>query len=230
MRKILSFSILFVFIIASGAYAQFGGRGQQGPKFYGDFKPVVGSWAEYQMKGQGEAPVKMKVAVVGKEGSGYWYETVTQARERMVTKMLVSGNPNDRQNVKKIIVKSGSEQAMEMPIMGMGMGRPPAKPQKPAGKVIDKGMETVTVPAGTFTARHMQYQDGADIVDAWVSEKVPPYGLIKSRTKDFEMVLTGTGTGAKSLITETPKKFNMPKMPQGMPQGMMPGIGYPAGK
>jgi hypothetical protein len=40
------------------------------------------------------------------------------------------------------------------------------------------------------------------------------------------MVLIGAGTGAKSLITETPKKFDMPMMPQ----GMMPGMGHPAGK
>lgn len=220
MKKTLAITVMFVFIIASGAYAQFGGRGQQGPKFYGDFKPVVGSWAEYQMKAQGEAPMKMKIAVVGKEGSSYWYETVMQVGQRMVTKMLVSGNPSDQQNLRKMIVKSGSEQAMEMPVMGMG--RQPAKAQKPAGKAIDKGVETVTVPAGTFSARHMQYQEGANVVDAWVSEKVPPYGLVKSKAKDFEMVLTGTGTGARSLITETPKKFAMPMMPQGM--------GYPAGK
>jgi hypothetical protein len=229
MKKTLAVTIMFVFIIASGAYAQFGGRGQQGPKLYGDFKPVVGSWAEYQVKGKGEAPMKMKIAIVGKEGTSYWYETVMQAQERMVSKMLVSGNPSDRQNLKKMIVKTGNEQAMEMPLMGM-MGQQPGKSQKSAGKVIDKGMETVTVPAGTFAARHMQYQEGSDIVDAWVSEKVPPYGLVKSKAKDFEMVLAGSGTGAKSLITETPKKLNMPAMPQGMPQGMMPGMGYPAGK
>lgn len=225
MRKILSVSVLFAFTMVSWAYAQFGGQGQQGPKFYGNFKPVVGSWAEYQMKGQGEAPTKMKIAIVGKEGTSFWYETVMQAHERMVTKMLVSGNPNDRQNLKRMIVKAGSEQAMEMPAMGMGMGREPVKSQKPAGKVIDKGIETITVPAGTFAARHMQYQEGSDVVDAWVSEKVPPYGLIKSRARGHEMVLTGTGTGAKSLITETPKKFNIPMMPQGMPQGTMPGMG-----
>ncbi len=96
----------------------------------------------------------------------------------------------------------------------------------PAGKVIDRGIETITVPAGTFSARHMQYLEGSDTVDAWVSEKVPPYGLVKSKTRDFEMVLIGAGTGAKSLITETPKKFDMPMMPQ----GMMPGMGHPAGK
>jgi hypothetical protein len=32
------------------------------------------------------------------------------------------------------------------------------------------------------------------------------------------MVLTGYGTGAKTLITETPVKFEMPQMPGGMPK------------
>jgi hypothetical protein len=222
MRKTLGISILFVFIFAFGANAQFGGRAMQGPKFRGEFKPVDGSWAEYQMKmkDQGEAPTKMKMSMVGKEGTSYWYETVMQGKERMVTKILVSGDPEDQKNVKRVIMKPGNEPAMEMPIMNTAKQKGKAQPSK--GKFVDKGMESVTVPAGTFQARHMQYQDGKDVVDTWMSEKVPPYGLVKSQSKDFEMMLTGYGMGAKSLITETPRKMQMPKMPQGM---MPPGMG-----
>jgi len=65
-------------------------------------------------------------------------------------------------------------------------------------------------------------------MDTWSSEKVPPYNMVKSSAKDFTMVLVGFGTGAKTAITETPKKFQMPKMPAGMPPGMMPpGMGAP---
>lgn len=227
MKKILSISVLLIFVAAAGAYAQFGGGGQQAPKFYGNFKPVVGSWAEYQMNVKGAPSTKMKVAVVGKEGPNYWYETVMKGEMSMVTKMLVAGNPSDQQNLKRMIMKTGNEQAMEMPLSGMGMGKPQGKTQKSTGTFVDKGMEKVTVPAGTFTAKHMQYKEGAEVVDAWVSEKVPPYGLVKSKAKDFEMVLLSSGKGAKTLITETPKKFEMPKMPQGMPHGMMPGMGAP---
>jgi hypothetical protein len=46
--------------------------------------------------------------------------------------------------------------------------------------------------------------------------------MIKSSAKDLTMVLVGYGNGAKTAITETPKKIQMPKMPAGMPQGMMP--------
>jgi hypothetical protein len=42
--------------------------------------------------------------------------------------MLVSGNPEDQKHIKRIIVKMGK------------------------GKTIDKGAESIKVPAGTFTA------------------------------------------------------------------------------
>ncbi|MEN6446139.1 MAG: hypothetical protein ABFD70_00160 [Syntrophaceae bacterium] len=224
MRKILAFSLMFVFVMAFGAAAQFGGKAQQGPNFYADFKPVVGGWAEYRMTPQKEAPTRMKVAIVGKEGQAYWYETQLNAGGKIVTKVLVSGDPKDQKNVKRMIMKQGSEPAMEMPVMSQGT---PVKAQRPEGKVIDKGMEKITVPAGTFTARHVQYQQGKDVVDTWVSDKVSPYGMVKTKSKDMEMVLLGYGTGAKSLITEKPRKFQMPKMPQGMPKGMVPGMNLP---
>ncbi|HVN72945.1 MAG TPA: hypothetical protein VMU10_13085 [Desulfomonilia bacterium] len=232
MRKVLLFFALFVFLSTQPVFAQFGGRTQQGPRFYGNFKPVVGAWAEYQMKAATkEPPTKMKIAIVGKEGDSYWYENVMDGGQgRSVMKMLVSGDPNDKKSVRRMIMKHGNDQALEMPVTGM-MGNQPGKGMhQPKGKMIDKGMESVTVPAGTFQAHHMQYQDEGTVVDTWVSEKVPPYGMVKSSSKDFDMVLTGYGTGAKTLITETPKQFQMPKMPQGMPPGMMPPVMPPKGQ
>jgi len=224
MRKIPAFSVMFVFVMAFAAAAQFGGKAQQGPNFYADFKPVVGGWAEYRMTPQKEAPTRMKVAIVGKEGPAYWYETQLNAGGNIVTKVLVSGDPKDQKNVKRMIMKQGSEPAMEMPVMSRTGS---VKTQQPEGKVIDKGMEKITVPAGTFTARHVRYQQGKDVVDTWVSDKVSPYGMVKTKSKDMEMVLLGYGSGAKSLITEKPRKFQMPKMPQGMPKGMVPGMNLP---
>ncbi len=227
MRKVLAFSVVFVFIFTQVVFAQWGGK-EQGPKLRGNFKPVVGAWAQYQIKGTGpQGQSKMKVAIVGKEGNSYWYESVTEGPGgRSVMKMLVSGDPNDSKGVTRMIMKQGNEKAMEMPIMNQGKKPDQAADKK--GKIIDKGMETVTVPAGTFRAQHMQYLYEKEAVDSWVSDKVPPYCMVKSSAKDFEMVLLGYGTGAKTLITETPKKFEMPKMPAGMPKGMIPpGMGAP---
>jgi hypothetical protein len=55
-------------------------------------------------------------------------------------------------------------------------------------------------------------------VDTWVYKDVSPYGMIRSQSKDFEMVLIGYGTGAKTLITETPQKFEMPQMQERRPR------------
>ena len=210
MRKVVFISALLILCLVPPGYAQFGKGG--GPKFYSDFKPVVGGWSEYQMTGKGEQPSKMKIAIVGKEGDGYWYETVmeTERDGRIISKMLVSGNPDDQKSTLKMIVKMGDEPAMEMPVQMM-QG---SKDQGARGKTIDKGTESIKVPAGTFTTQHVQHQDGETVVDTWVHKDVSPYGMVKSQSKEFEMVLLGYGTGAKTLITETPKKFEMPQMPQ----------------
>jgi hypothetical protein len=215
MRKtIFVISILLILCLAQSSAAQLG-KGQ-GPRFYSEFKPVVGGWSEYQMTAKGEEPSKMKIAVVGKEGDAYWYETVMEGEdeEQVISKMLVSGNPDDQQSVKRMIVIMGDEPAMEMPVQTL-QGSKEQRQQK--GKFIDKGNESIKVPAGTFMARHMQYQDGETVVDTWVHKEVSPYGMVKSQSKEFDMVLLGYGTGAKTLITETPQKFEMPQMPQ-MPQ------------
>jgi len=215
MKKIIAVvSVLLVLSFVHLAYAQFG-KGA-GPKFHSDFKPVVGGWSEYQMTGKGGAPSKMKIAIVGKEGDAYWYETIMETKQegQMISKMLVSGNPEDQKNIKRMIVKMGNQPAMEMPIQMMQASKDLGQKGKIAGKIIDKGTESIKVPAGTFTAQHMQYQDGEVVVDSWVQKDVSPYGMVKSQSKEFEMVLLGYGTGATTLITETPQKFEMPQMPQ----------------
>ena len=211
MRKIvLTVAVLLILSPCLSAYAQFGRS--TGPRFYSDFKPVVGAWSEYQMTEKGGPSSKMKMAIVGKEGDAYWYETMMEDRRegKVISKMLVSGDPGETKNIKRMIIKTGDDPAMEMPVQMMGQAD---KSQGPKGKTVDKGVETIKVPAGTFTTQHMQYQDGERIVDTWVAKDVSPYGMVKSQSKDFEMVLLGWGTGAKTLITETPQKFEMPQMP-----------------
>jgi hypothetical protein len=214
-RIICVVSIVLTLVLAQLAQAQVG-KGA-GPKFYSDFKPVVGGWSEYQMTSKSEAATKMKIAIVGKEGDAYWYETVMEGGKqgRIITKMLVSADPGDTKNVKRMIFKQGNEPAMEMPV---GMMQQSSKTQEQRGKIIDKGNETIKVPAGSFSTNHMQYQDGNNVVDTWVYKDVSPYGMVKSVSKDVEMVLLGYGTGAKTLITETPQKFEMPQIPERRPR------------
>jgi hypothetical protein len=213
-RMICLVSIVLTLVFVQLAQAQLG-KGA-GPKFYSDFKPLVGGWSEYQMTSKSEGPTKMKIAIVGKEGDAYWYETVMEGgrQGRIITKMLVSGDPGDTKNVKRMIFKQGNEPAMEMPV---DMMQQSSKGQEQKGKIVDKGAETIKVPAGTFKTQHMQYQD-VETVDTWIYKDVSPYGMIKSVSKDTEMVLLGYGTGAKTQITETPQKFEMPQVPERRPR------------
>ncbi len=216
MRKeLITGVVIMVFAVAGIAHAQFG-RGPS-PKFYSEFKPVVGGWSEYQVTSKAQKPWKMKIAIVGKEGDAYWYETAVETKEgRMVSKVLVSGNPEDKKNARRMIVKMGNQPAMEMPVQMM-QSAPDSQAPTQKWKMVDKGKESIKVPAGTFSTQHMQYEDGETVADTWLNKDISPYGMVKSQSKDVEMVLLGYGTGAKTLITETPQKFEMPQMPQ-MPQ------------
>jgi len=215
MKKIIFIgSIILAFSFVSLVHAQLEKGG--GPKFYSDFKPVVGGWSEYQMSEGGGATSKMKIAIVGKEGDAYWYEAIIETKQegRIISKMLVSGNPQDSKNIKRLIVKTGNEPAMEMPVEMMQA----SEDQAEKGKTIDIGTESIKVPAGTFTARHIQYKFEELVEDTWIYKDVFPYGVVRSKSKDFEMVLLGYGTGAKMQITEKPQKLEMPQMPSMPPK------------
>jgi hypothetical protein len=70
--------------------------------------------------------------------------------------------------------------------------------------VAPTGEESVTVPAGTFTA--IRYHDSKHDADTWV---VPdrPFVMVKSKGKDLELNLAESGDGATSAITETPQQM-----------------------
>jgi len=154
MNKWLGLLAFVAVLGASVASHAFMGGGPAA-QFFGDFKPVVGSWAEYVLTSKDEPPATMRIAIVGQEGEFYWYEMVMTAEEqdRAVTKILVSGNPQESVNLKKFIVKVGDQPAMEMPIEMTQMGAPDDA-EMPKTTSVDKGVESVTVPAGTFKASH----------------------------------------------------------------------------
>jgi hypothetical protein len=194
-------------------------------EFRSEFHPVVGSWAEYRITAEDAEPMTMRIAIVGQEGDQYWYETALTSTEgqRFITKMLVSGNPENRENVMTMIVKSDDEPAMEMPMQMLGMpGAPGVVPEEagePEPTPVDLGTESIMVPAGTIEAQHWQYTEDGKTADVWTAPDVGPYSVVKSESKEATMVLTAYGKDAKSEITETPQKITFPGggMPFQMP-------------
>jgi len=107
-----------------------------------------------------------------------------------------------------MIMQMPGRPPMEMPTQMMHQDHAPQAADVRTGGE-DLGSETITVPAGTFTCQHYKTKSGGEV---WVSQKVSPYGLVKSKSNDTSMELTKVITGATDQITGTPQPFT----PEGM--------------
>jgi hypothetical protein len=96
--------------------------------------------------------------------------------------------------------------------MGAGNRPPAAGADHGQGEML--GTESVTVPAGTFTAEHFRSTNNGKVSDVWASTKVAPYALVKMTSADTTMVLVKVLDHETSQITGEPQKMNFPGMPQ----------------
>ena len=219
------------------------------PRLFGTFSPKPGVWSEYAIfdKSTGKRSV-MRMSIVGIETDAFWYEVENREGEGSnIVKMLVTGDPNDPENIKRLIIKSGANPAQEMPRDFVLMGRRMASHmfEQRSGipssssvnlKNIKTGVGSATVPAGTFNVSLHQIVDTAGKVYAEYkfSENIYPFGVVSSDADNSTMVLVGHGTGAKSFIMEKPIMMTQPpgmpdEMPRGMPPGMAPSPGQGSG-
>jgi hypothetical protein len=180
------------------------------PAMRGIFNPVVGSGGEYEMTTDKGTKMVMEIAIVGKESvagkDGYWFEMTmsNSPMGQMVMKSLTVVDGTDTV-VSRMIMQMGTRPPMEMPTQ-MNKSSAQKQPADIRDRADDVGSETVTTPAGTFTAEHYKMKDGTG--DAWVAPKAGPYGLVKFQGKDSTMVLTRVITDAKDKISGTPQPFN----------------------
>ncbi len=204
--------LLFLFIFATISYAQIF-------PFLNTDDLKVGTWAKIKATTNGTEMV-MWFGIVGEEkieGKRYvWVEVrTTQGGKKIIVKGFIRmSRQNFKSDIKKIIVKIGDQPAMEISpeMMGM-MGQavpfaPQPTQQKANAKIEILGNERITVPGGTFTAKHIKIvkkSNGKTILDVWETNKVP-IGIVEVKSSDgSEMVLLGYGTGAHTEITETPQ-------------------------
>lgn len=245
-RFLTSVFLVSLFVIPSYLPAAETGKELEVPRLFGIFSPKDGVWSEYAVfdKATGKRS-EMRMSIVGSEGDSYWYEVVNKEGESSnIVKMLVKGDPNDPENIKRFIMKSGNNPAQEMPRDFVLMGRRMAThmfeqrsgiPAKPTVKLqnIKTGNGSATVPAGTFDVSLHEIVDesGKVYAEYKFSQEVLPFGVVSSNAEHSTMVLVRQGTEAKSLITEEPTMMNLPPgMPEGMPRGMPPGMGLLPGQ
>lgn len=212
------------------------------PRLFGTFAPQLGVWSEYVIfeKTTGIRSV-MRMAIVGQQNGSYWYEVLNEEGDsRSIVKMLVTGDPNDPDNIQRLILKAGDQPAQEMPRDFVIMGRRMAShmfesrsgmPAIPTAtlKFEKLGPGRVTVPAGDFeiTNRRIVDETGRVYGSYKFSPDIRPFGVITSDTESATMVLLAHGSGAESMITEEVTDMTRPpgmpgRMPRGLPPGMPP--------
>ena len=216
-RTILA--ICFSLLLGGATAAQMGMR--MGPPMpHGLFNPVVGSGALYQMVKADGTKTTMEIVVLGKESvggkDGYWFE------------MTMYGTPRGDMIIKNLTVLDGANIQVARAVMQMP-GRPPMEMSGPMlqmhsqpqpadirAQAEDLGTESITTPAGTFSCHHYRTKDHPG--EAWLSDKVTPYGLVKQQGNGSVLVLLKVISDAKDKITGTPVPFN----PMGMGMGQPP--------
>jgi hypothetical protein len=192
-----------------------GGMGRA-PRLLGEFKPVVGAGAQYQMTAQ-NGTMSFAYVIVGQENvegsTGYWMEIRSEnpamPGETVMKQLIVTGG--DKPQIKRMIMQMPGRPPMEMPMGMMGMGQrgqgARAGDTSPGEKV---GSEIITVPAGTFACEHFRKAEPQGPVDVWISSKVPPYGMVKMSSAEMTMVLEKLLSNETSHLKGEPQKMNMP--------------------
>jgi hypothetical protein len=220
MRRTLIWGTLAAFLmLVSGMGASLDaqmGMGMQTPGMSGIWHPVVGSGAAYDITVSDNQKHQMEITVVGKEEvegkTAYWIEMATsnpRSGGDMYMKYLVAPGENGMTSMRMIMQQPG-QQPMEMETNLMNGRQGQSLPSDIDQKAERVGSESVTVPAGTFTCEHYRMKDGS--ADVWISDKVAPWGIVKTQGKDSSMVLTRLITDAKDHITGTPTKFDPMQM------------------
>ncbi len=179
------------------------GMGMRPPDFAGVFSPVVGSGAAYEMDKKDDRKTKFDIAVVGREGAGYWIEYSMQSPGGMAYMKTLTAREGDDVIVQHMIVQIPGHPPMDMSsMMKMHAMQSAQSKADMRANAQDLGTETITTPAGTFACQHWRSKkDGSEF---WLSDKVTPWKVVKMSGKDQTMTLVRVITDAKTHITGTP--------------------------
>jgi hypothetical protein len=152
-------------------------------------KVPVGSWAEYAIRvgGGGEAMlVTSRWSLVGRNDTSNTLEMAMEGQPlsamggSVILKLVVAPDPiGPERPIKQIVMKIGAADPMEMPLDMPGL--PAQRFEKPdPTKIV--GKEPLNVPAGTFKTTHYRDVRATATVDTWISDEVPPLGVIRVLT------------------------------------------------
>jgi len=217
-RKMMVLAGVLVLAGTLAASGQFG-TGMRQPRMQGLWNPIVGSGGAYEIESKndrGERKTQMEIAVVGSETvdgkPGYWVEMAfAEPRgggQAYIKHLIVLDGKQT--SIKRRIMQPPGQGPMEFPATMIQRSQPTEQPADIRDRAERVGTESVTTPAGTFTCEHYRMKDGS--ADAWISEKVAPWGVVKTTGPESNMTLARLITNAKTHITGTPVKFDPMEM------------------
>jgi hypothetical protein len=234
-RRLLLF-FFFLVLAASSAFAQFSAV----PALPGKLSlPGVGAWASYIQK-TGAEQASINFAVVGEEQVGgkrcLWYEFTRERNSNLsVVKILLPADEGSKGEIKRMIVKDGDDPAVEVPLdlfpssgtldnagefafdpNNLDQARDEVAGK--GGRLEKLGEETITVHGKPLKCEHLKASDSeGGQAELWFCDEVPFFSLIRMRGSSFTLDLDDWGdTGAKTRITETPRKLDLKGMLDGL--------------
>jgi len=173
-----------------------------------------GQWASYAADAAFmRNKVEYRYAIVGMEAGNYWLEyeaAVPTGQGSIVMKILIPKWPHAKDEVTRAMMQLPIVQGMDaIPPMEMPPSSiqkdDPGDPIRMACAEAENGVnESVTVPAGTFSARRIPVRQMHK--DVWLSSEVP-FGIVKTADEEgYGTELTAYGNDAKPAITAAPHK------------------------
>jgi len=207
VKKLLMIVLALLGVLPEGASAQ----GMMSDLLLGKLvNPQVGAYAWYTLKDQATGQEYfLRQAIVGtekiKRKEAWWLETelVPKIGFSSVYKMLLTGPASEPDNVKRLLVREGNGAVQEISMENGGDWEDEKDiPRESAG------IESITLPAGDIQAEHYIVKDGEPPTEIWISEQVPPMGLVKMKNSEGELTLQRFGNGGKDGQSAIPTNPN----------------------
>lgn len=135
-----------------------------------------GEWTRWRMVDAGDrTPTVIERAYLARtdDGNEWWRVKYLQTEEdeEIVLEGLFSG---DGSELVRLRGRFPGEEAREMPVEEGAYGyNEPVRLSEESVEGATVGEESVTVPAGTFTARHVRYGQPGSTLEWWLTDEVP---------------------------------------------------------
>ena len=190
----------------------------QGGYFFdvNQYKP--GEWTKWKSKGTEQGSMFEKALIKElADGSQWWRVEASGEKnnknETVILEALFS--PADASGYKQLLRMRGKfpgdKEGGEIPVTENSHGwySKPVKITEQSLKGATKGVETITVPSGTYKAKHIVYKDMQGAIEWWLSKKVPG-GVVKygskrensnsDKSNEYWVELESFGKGAVSKL------------------------------